>query len=60
MDILILVIAWIIVIWQILIIFIGPFIIGKPREPLEATEYVSALFLGAALILVCGRIIGWW
>ena len=38
----------------------GPFMIGKPRLDYGPWHYVGAGVVAVAIVIVCGRAIGWW
>ena len=52
--------AWIAIGLAGAVIFYGPFLIGKPREPLEASGYIVELFSALVSLMVAGRVLGWW
>jgi len=60
MNTLILISAWILIIAQIVDILLIPFLFGKPREPYSASNYIGILCVSILVILVSGRVIGWW
>jgi hypothetical protein len=43
-----------------LAIFGGPFLIGKPRKPMDALTYLLCFIETAAVAVVAGRALGWW
>ena len=54
------VVAWILLVVFIIEILIGPFNIGKETKPLTPGRYVMALLVSSAIIMLCGRVLGWW
>jgi len=56
----ILILAWFLLGVAVLEILGGPFSIGKPREPYSASGYMVNLIIFTLLILLAGRVIGWW
>jgi hypothetical protein len=59
-DVLLMVLAAIAIVIAILGVAITPFMIGKPREPFSARGYLSVLFQSATMVLLSGRVFGWW
>ena len=41
-------------------VFVGPFMIGKERKPTTADVYVIQLLISGLVIIVSGRVLGWW
>ena len=41
-------------------VFVGPFMIGKERKPATADVYVIQLLISGLVIIVSGRVLGWW
>lgn len=53
-------IAWIAIVFAGLGVIVGPFLIGEPRKPYSASNYVAVLLESAMVIALAGRVIGWW
>ncbi len=60
MNTTVLICAWILLVAQIIDIIVIPFFFGKPRTPHSASSYIGTLIVSVLVILVSGRIIGWW
>jgi hypothetical protein len=41
-------------------VVLKPFDIGKPREPYTASAYMATLATSVMVIIMIGRIWGWW
>jgi len=41
-------------------VFFEPHIIGKERGPLTADDYLFHMFISFVMILLVGRVLGWW
>ena len=59
-DVLIKLVAYFWVAIAILITFWAPFSIGEPREDYAASNYVITVAQLITVVLLAGRIIGWW
>jgi hypothetical protein len=62
MNIIVLICSWITLILVAIGFILGPFLIGKLRDnPYHtAGDYVLSLLTYAVLIIMIGRIFGWW
>lgn len=41
-------------------VLVTPFLVGRRREPYEAADCLAPMIGFAVLLLLCGRIFGWW
>lgn len=60
MDTIVLFAAWLAFVCSVLSVIIEPFFIGRDRKPTDGVSYLSTLFSMAVIILMAGRIFGWW
>ena len=52
--------AWFLISMVLINIIGNPFFIGKKREPYSATTYIIGLIVIIPIVLVAGRVLGWW
>lgn len=60
MNGLLIVLAWIGIVCNCLAVLLSPLIINKPREPYAYTNYIVTFAGGVAMVMLCGRVLGWW
>ena len=60
MDIVVMIATIILLVLAGINIFVGPFMIGKERKPATADVYVIQLLISGLVIIVSGRVLGWW
>lgn len=56
------ILAWVEIALVALGTVVGPYFIGKPKKPptYTAAWYVGSRISSAAIVAVCGRVLGWW
>jgi hypothetical protein len=54
------VLAYAIVVLIVLNIIVSAYYIDKPRDPTTPTAYLLNSVFGLLIIILCGRVIGWW
>ena len=52
--------AIILIILAVFEIVVGPFVIGKERDPMKPLSYLITSGIWACVILLAGHTLGWW
>ena len=60
MTTLVIICSWYLLIAAIIEAIFGPFQIGKPRKDYSALSYVVSLSVIGSIIIIVGRVFGWW
>ena len=53
-------VAWVVILLAATSIFGCPFMIGKPRKIYGPVEYLCTLFETGLVVVLAGRVLGWW
>jgi len=54
------ILAWVALVRSAIGVGVSPFVIGKPRSPYGAGDYLGTMFEAAIVVALAGRVLGWW
>ena len=52
-------IAWVLLVLKGLDILLYPLVIGEERKPYSYRGFVGTIIGGVLILLICGRVLGW-